>query len=254
VTLADHFIDTQDAWSHWHLDPLIVAGLVATVTAYALVTRGRGFGRRDASFYAAMVVLALALLSPVDTVASILFSVHMVQHLLLMLVVAPLIAYARPWEIAFKPGPLKGEAAAVVVANVVGLWAWHLPAPYEAALRNDLLHGLEHGTFLVIGVILWKLAFDAPRQLRFGSAIAAFFVTALQSAALGAVLFLAAAPLYDVHVEPAYRWGIEPLHDQQLAGALMWVPPGFAYLATMIVLVWRWMAHYERSHPASERA
>jgi cytochrome c oxidase assembly factor CtaG len=133
---------------------------------------------------------------------------------------------------------------------VIGLWAWHLPAPYEAALGNDFLHGMEHATFLAISIPLWALAFAAPRRRRFGPAIAAFFVTAMQSAALGAVLFLASAPLYDVHVEPAYRWGVQPLHDQQLAGALMWVPPGFAYLITMIVLVWRWMAHYERTHPA----
>ena len=283
MIFAHHFESSQDAWRHWELNPLILVSLaVCTVAFYlgsrrmAAAARTRGHFRwRATAFYSGVVVLGLTLVSPIDAVSGALFSVHMVQHLILMLIVAPLIAYAHPWPVLFISLPRRGRsamrraarlplvrgaavvggaAATIVVVNIAGLWIWHLPGPYQAALVNDFLHGLEHATFLGIAYLLWALAFDAPRRERFGSAIAAFFITAMQSAALGAVLFLSNYPLYELHIEPAYRWGLQPLHDQQLAGALMWVPPGIAYLMTMIGLVWRWMARYEKTHPAAVTA
>jgi putative membrane protein len=259
------------------VDPGVLAalGLAGLGYAGAVAIRWRRHHRLPvrrrhvAGFTAGLAVLAVALASPLDALAAQRFAPHMVQHLLLMLVAAPLVVSGRPSTVilaAVPPGRRRvlhratstrgWRAVAAVLAHPIVvwalgtavLWAWHLPALYELALRNDAVHAAEHATFLGTAALFWGLVIGAGRRrspIGRPVALALTFATALASSALGAALTFAAAPLYPLQAARAAAAGVSPLEDQQLAGVLMWVPPGFIYLVTMATLLVRWFAELD---------
>ncbi len=276
--LAHQAVAPSDLAGSWTFEPALLAML-----ALAAVVHGRGrarLGRRIAAtrekrravaFYGGLGVLAAALMSPLDALASSLFSGHMAQHLLLMLVAAPLLVYARPTAalVAGLPaggrqaardvrtGPFGGTARALanpVVVWIVGalaLWAWHMPVLYEAALAHEPVHVLEHASFLGTAALFWSLVFASGtrRGLPRPVAIVLVFASGVQSSALGAVLLFASSPLYPVHGAGARLWDVSPLSDQQLAGALMWAPPSLMYIVVMGWLLVRWFDEMETASP-----
>lgn len=188
----------------------------------------------------AMVVAILVLLPPVHEWTEELFSAHMLQHLVLIFVVAALLVGATPSSF----GPRRswiGAPLVVVMLNAVALWGWHLPALYDAALRSPALHVAEHLSFVATSWLFWGTVAARWRPLDPLKRAGVVFVTGLQSAALGALIAFASRPLYDAHLVHARTWGLTPLEDQQLAGGIMWVPPGVAYLVVVLVLLARWM-------------
>jgi putative membrane protein len=278
VTLAHHPVSPGEAWGAWTFEPATV-----TVVVLGLLLYGAGGGRlrkrsggrypstaRTSAFVAGMSVLVIALLSPVHALGETLFFAHMVQHLLLMLVVAPLFALAAPVVpmLAGIPPALRAKLtnlrrmpatrrardmfAHPVVAwalQAAALWIWHLPGVYSAALATPLLHALEHASFLGTALVFWWLVVSATRRsagLSVGVALVLVFATALQSGVLGAVLTFAARPLYRAHVALASTWGLSPLTDQQLAGLVMWIPAGMVYVVTMAMLFLWWLRAEER--------
>jgi cytochrome c oxidase assembly factor CtaG len=163
----------------------------------------------------------------------------MVQHLLVMLVAAPFLAWGAPI------GLTKGWNKPVVVGalHAAAMWVWHLPVFYDAAMANPLLHIIEHGSFLVTAYLFWVVVIGRPGsddQLR---RVALVFAMTLQSGALGAIIAFASTVLYSSHLDSSAP--LSPLEDQQLAGAIMWVPPGMLYLVVMIVLLWSAFRNYE---------
>jgi putative membrane protein len=274
MTLAHTPVARSDLWSSWRPDPLILGILVLTALLYGSGLAHRGAQRRQlvrpahvAAFAGALLVLAIALASPLELAASSVFAAHMVQHLLLMLVVAPLLVCGRPVLVLGRAMPLRGRrlflrvrarpsvrsARAVLfhpvsawVIGVVVLWAWHLPTLYEVALRRDGLHALEHATLIATAALVWALALGRTRRsLAIPAASGLLLATALQSGALGAVLALAQRPLYPIHAAVAPSWGLTPLEDQQLAGGLMWVPPGIVYTVVIAALLAHWLGSLE---------
>jgi putative membrane protein len=277
--LAHQVVAPSDLAGSWTFEPVLLATLVLAAVVHR---RGRArLGRRIAgvrekrravAFYGGLVILAAALMSPLDSLAHTLFSGHMAQHLLLMVVAAPLLVYGRPTAalVAGLPeggrdmvrrsglrGPgARGAARALtkpVVVWIIGtlaLWAWHMPALYDAALAHEPLHVLEHASFLGAAVLFWSVVLSSgprrgvPRPL----AIVLVFASGIQSSALGAVLLFASTPLYGVHAEGARVWDVSPLSDQQLAGALMWSPPALLYIVVMGWLLVRW---FDEMEPAS---
>jgi putative membrane protein len=274
MTLAHAPVARSELWSSWRPDPLILAILVLTALLYRSGLAHLGRRRRQlvrpvhvAAFAGALLALAVALASPLELAASSVFTAHMVQHLLLMLVVAPLLVCGRPVVVLGQAMPLRGRrmfvrfrahrfvrsardalfhpVSAWAIAVVV-LWAWHLPALYEAALRRDALHVLEHASLIATSALVWALALGrARRSLAIPAASGLLLATALQSGALGAVLALAQRPLYPIHASVAPSWGLTPLEDQQLAGGLMWVPPGIVYVVVIAGLLARWLGSFE---------
>jgi putative membrane protein len=274
MTLAHAPVARSELWSSWRPDPLILAILVLTALLYRSGLAHLGRRRRQlvrpvhvAAFAGALLALAVALASPLELAASSVFTAHMVQHLLLMLVVAPLLVCGRPVVVLGQAMPLRGRrmfvrfrahrfvrsardalfhpVSAWAIAVVV-LWAWHLPALYEAALRRDALHALEHASLIATSALVWALALGrARRSLAIPAASGLLLATALQSGALGAVLALAQRPLYPLHASVAPSWGLTPLEDQQLAGGLMWVPPGIVYVVVIAGLLARWLGSFE---------
>ena len=281
ILLAHEPVVRSDLWSSWRPDPLILGILALTALLYRSGLAHLGTRRRQlvrpahvAAFAGALLALAVALASPLDLAASSVFAAHMVQHLLLMLVVAPLLVYGRPVMVLGQAMPLRGRRLFVRVRarpsvrsardalfhpvsawviGVVVLWAWHLPTLYEAALRRDALHALEHASLIATVALVWALALGrARRSLAIPAASGLLLATALQSGALGAVLALAQRPLYPIHASVAPSWGLSPIEDQQLAGGLMWVPPGIVYTVVIAALLAHWLGSLEV--PEGERA
>lgn len=262
----------------WSFDPVVVGGLVGAALAYAAGMRKlrRAAGARRgvrprhiAAFYAGLAVIAGALVSPLDSLAHALFSAHMVQHLLLMIVAAPLLVYGRPLVPVLLGLPLGARRSAnawshragitaaarllthPVVAgglHVAALWAWHLPVLYEAAVEHSVVHVAEHLSFLGTALLLWALVIQTSprRRVAYPLALLLVFATALAGGGLGALLTFATAILYPLHAGGATAFGLTPLQDQQLAGAIMWVPGGMVYFTTMAVLALRWLRQMER--------
>lgn len=258
--LSNVLSETVAAWSP---DPALVVPLVWVVLLYTLglarVWRRAGIGRgvplaRGLSGVFGLASLAVAVASPLEALTGLLFSAHMAQHLLLVLVAAPLLAGAapaltmlwalpgrvrRPLAIAWSKSGwarlwrLASHPLAATVVFVAVLWAWHLPSLYQAAARNDALHTLEHLSMVGSAMLFWwsvLAPLGRPRIPRLATALLLFFVAA-QGGILGALMTLAPEPWYPFYVAAAASIGVPALRDQQLAGLLMWIPPGGLYLA-----------------------
>jgi putative membrane protein len=231
---------------------------------------GRGVGwRQIACFSGGLAALLLALVSPLDALSSALFSAHMVQHLLLMLVAAPLLVLGRPllpflWALPpskrrplarwwKRAGPARrawraiSAPAVVWVINAAALWLWHLPGPYQAALRSAPLHAVEHVSYLGTALLFWWTLAEAgaPGRLSRGAAIVYTFAMAIQGGVLGALLTFSAVPWYPFYGPSTAAWGLTPLEDQQLAGLIMWIPASLVYLAAVSALLVAWFQQEE---------
>lgn len=272
----------------WSLDPPLVLVLL-TAVLYAIgdrrtvtPTRARAARRlQRGCFYGGLVVLLIALASPIDALSEQLFWVHMVQHVLLLVVAAPLIVLAQPWNRLWRGLSLDlrrqlarglahgertrwlracsrtlGSPAAGFVAFSVVLLAWHVPALFDATLRSATLHALEHTLFLATAVMFWKHAIDSPPLHAPLSSVqrVAYLVGAMVvSWVLAVVLALAANPLYPHYAhEVARPGGISALTDQQLAAGVMWVPGSITFVIVIFAYVHRWLA--PPAKPASARA
>jgi len=268
--------------SQWGGDTSSAVSLVALAGVYALGTRrvwshagqGRGVRRRDiASFIGALAALSLAMLSPIDALSGVLFSAHMTQHVLLAVVAPPLLVLGAPavallWALPASARPtvvrtLRHPGIASVwraisnpfVACAVhagALWVWHAPRLYVSALDDGFVHALEHASFVATAGLLWWSILHArqPRRAAYAAGILVLFLTALQSAALGALLTFSGAPWFPAQDIGAVSFGLTPLQDQQLAGLIMWVPGGLLYTAAMGILFAGWMRQLDRASPS----
>lgn len=247
----------------WVADPLALAVLGAVV----VVIRGRrvggqqaaGTARGDGWLLAGGAVATLALVSPVAGLSAELLSAHMVQHLLLLVVAAPLVAAGDPGPAALAalpprlrrgavvawqamPGSVRRPGGAVVaggVATAAAVWVWHAPGLYGAAVDHWWLHLAEHASFLVPATVLWagvvRRRARHRRRLLLTTLTAAGLV--IQGGVLSAILTFAPEPLYAVY-DATGRWGMSGLEDQQLAGMLLWAVGGPAFaLAGVLALV-----------------
>jgi putative membrane protein len=242
------------------LDPWALVPLAVLVVGFAAGTLRRRRGARVpalrlASFAAAAVALALALVWPLDALGERWFWAHMAQHMLLLAIAPPLLAIARPgammlnavprrlrpataaplrWR-ALRPLRALGRSAAVAgVLQAAVIWGWHLPAAFDLALRDDTVHRLEHLSFLLAGLLFWRTV-AAAREREALRAVLWLFLTLLHSGMLGALLTFAPRPLYASYA----AGGADALADQQLAGMLMWVPMAAVYVLAAMVIVHR---------------
>lgn len=281
VTLLAHQpVAPEGVWSAWGGQPAVVVALVAAALAYAWGLRAARhrvalqpvLQRRQRAAIGAGIVLVVALASPLDAAAASVFWAHMVQHLLLSAIAAPLLVLAAPIRTVrlglAAPGrqvldqlrvPVAGDGAlrrwAIVLATLGALAAlsvWHVPALYDAALESELVHAVEHATILGTGIAFWWAVIASARRHQVLPAVAALAVACIHGGALGALLALSSRPWYPVHAERAGAWGVDPVVDQQAAGAIMWVPSAAVYLAAMAVILLRWFAHVDRRDRAGD--
>jgi putative membrane protein len=260
----------QALWSTWsfQLLPSIAAvGLLYSVGLARLWRSGGGraaVGRREAAaFFAGLVAVAGALVSPIHHAGDQILSAHMVQHLLLILVAAPLLVVGRPklpflralprsWRRTIhRLGSTRAlrrlervvlSPAVIWVGAVAVLWSWHVPALFDAALRDEGLHTLEHLSFLGTAYLFWWVVLQpAGSRLAPGHDVLYVFTAGVASGALGALLTFAATPIYPAYAPRALALGVSPLSDQQLAGLVMWIPAGVVYLVFASWLFVRWL-------------
>jgi putative membrane protein len=264
----------HDLWSAWNLDPVLLGGFVLAAWAYR---RGHASGPRRPvdswrarCFAAALAALGVALVSPLDALSGALASAHMVQHLLLILVAAPLLALSAPASAILRGSPLAvrrasgrwrrrlglthgnlavlRHPAAAWLLSVGVLWFWHAAAPYDAALDNQLLHVLEHASFLVTAVLFWHAVVGVRGADRVpgGLGVLLVFAMAMQSVLLSVLLTFARTPWYSGYATTTAPWGLDQLADQRLAGVIMWIPAGGIYLGAALVLLVTWVRSTER--------
>ena len=261
----------ESPWSTWSFEPWVVLCLFASAIPYALgvrrlwqrAGRGHGIGVGQASaFVGGWSTLGIALVSPIDPLGSVLFSAHMVQHELLMIVAAPLLVLGRPlaaWAWALPPAwrratgrffrhrawrlPWRVATAPAVawLVHALALWLWHLPALFEAALDDPLVHAGQHLSFLLTALLFWWSVLGPVTRREQGAALVSIFTTMVHTGALGALLTLARTAWYPHYLAVAPGFGITALEDQQLGGLIMWVPAGAVYLACGLFLAARWI-------------
>lgn len=262
----------------WSFDPPLVLVIVFAILFWLgdrrtlTPPRERGARRRQgACFYAGLVVLAIALGSPLDILSEQLFWAHMVQHVLLLVLAPPLIVLARPWIRLWRALPLGvrrplarglgqgertrwlrglsrtlGSPPAGFVAFSGVLLAWHVPVLFDATLRSNALHALEHTLFFATALMFWKQVIESPplharlsAVQRVGYLIGAMVVSWI----LAVVLALAPHPLYASYAHEASRpGGISALTDQQIAAGIMWVPGSITFVIVIFAYVHRWLA------------
>lgn len=240
----------------------------------------RGGAWRTAAFLTGLAAVLAALDSPLDDLADELFWAHMVQHVLLIGVAAPLLALARPWSRIWRGVPLSWRRPAsraamgpafsparrllAVLGGALASWllfnvsfvAWHLPVLYDAALHFELVHALEHAIFFFTALLFWtRVVPAAPWRSPLSEAGKLVYLggTLVVGWVLAIVLALAGSPLYSAYADIASRpGGISALNDQQFAAGVMWVPGGLPYLIAIAVIAYRLLEPPE-ARPAAAR-
>lgn len=272
-------LQPHDLWTAWNLEPWLLIPLIVTVFLYMWGMRrlwrragtGRGITARGRlSFLGGMLALLVALVSPLDALAGVLFAAHMIQHMVIVLVAAPLLvmsdfglaalwALPRRWSQAAGQGwngsrALSGLWRAISspisawFLFAAAMWLWHAPALYEAALWYEVVHDLEHLIFLLTALLFWWVLLRRTTQqhLQYGMAIPYLFTTLLHSGILGALMTFAAEPWYPYYTTLVEPWGLTPMQDQQLAGLIMWIPGGTVFTLLTIGYFAAWLRVLEQ--------
>lgn len=261
----------------WSLEPDVLVGVVLAGALYVrrwrrVRTSGAPLAAADApvwrlcSFLGSLLFTLVALVSPIDALADQLFTMHMVQHTLLLDAV-PILAILGFTKVILRPvtrtvhdlerraGALASPAFAVVLYIGV-IWAWHVPAAYDVALRQPLVHVLEHLTFLLAGSLYWwHLLSPIRARLRLGGLgpVAYMGSTKLFVGALGMGLAFAPSALYPYYEHHARVWGLSAHDDQSIAGLIMAVEQSLVMGVALVVLFVRALAESEREQQRRER-
>ena len=259
----------HDLWRAWSFEPGVVIALGLTSVVYARgvrealsrARRSRALLEREVAFFwSGLAILTLALISPLHSAGSVLFSAHMIQHEILMGLAAPLLVLGKPavpiiWGLpesmrspvglAFSARTPKAiwslltRPFVAFLIHAAAIWIWHAPQLYGASVTSEAVHALQHASFLLTALLFWWSVFHSRRHGRVqGDAVIYLFLTAIHTTLLGALLSMADTPLYPVYRDVLTKpWGFSALEDQQLGGLIMWVPGGVVYLAAALYLM-----------------
>lgn len=222
-------------------------------------------------FAGAILAVLAALLPPIDLLSEELLSVHMIQHMLLMMVAAPLFVFSysdffirmgfsnpgrrRLWKVqrSLSGRGLQRAARPLFIAGLYALvlWIWHLPRLYESALGNRWIHNIQHLAFFLSSYFFWKVLLRRVGRPALNSAagIIYLFAASLHSTALGVLMALSPQIWYSFYTHTTGAHGLTPIEDQQLAGYIMWMPAGFSY-----VLIAAWLTLRLLRDPAESTA
>ena len=275
----------EDLWFTWSFDPLIIAILAASAIVYTTGLRqlwresgtGHAISRGQATAFAAgWFSMFIALVSPLHPWGEVLFSAHMTQHEILMLVSAPLFILGRPFIAAVWGIPRRwrraiselihypalksswsiiSNAAVAWLIHAVALWVWHIPSMFQATLHSDAVHTLQHASFFLSALLFWWAIIYGKRGLTsYGAGVLYLFTTSIQSGLLSVFLTLTGRVWYPEYSSYSASWGLTPIEDQQLGGLIMWVPAGIVYIAAALIMFAGWMRESEDRVARRERA
>jgi putative membrane protein len=266
----------------WHLEPAVVVPLALAAVGWLALVRRVGrlhpehpvAASRSLAFFGGLVAIAVALMSGIESYDTTLFSVHMVQHLLLVLIAAPLIALAAPITQLLRAASresrnrvllpvLHSSLVSAVSHPVVAwlafglvLWGSHFSPLFNAALEDRTAHDLEHGLYLAAALLFWwpVIGLDpSPRRMGYPARALYLLLQLPLNSFLGMAILFAQAPLYQHYATLGAPYGISALADQETAGGIMWLSGDIVFIAALLVLVATWMRHEQREEPAAER-
>jgi putative membrane protein len=276
----------------WPFEPWVILGVEVTAGLYIwgggrrahVVRTPNSWGSsqwRATAFYSGLAAILLALDTPIETLARQLFWAHMTQHLMLIVVAAPLLVISAPGIQVWRGLPLSirrplarfavkhpsmrpvrrsfvlatGPVAAWLLSSG-NLWLWHWPAAYNLTLRDHTVHHLEHALFLGLGILFWAQVINQPPfrcRMSQVKRVAYVFLAAVQAWALALLLGYASAPYY-AYAQLAWRpGGISALTDQQLGAGIMWVPGSLTYAILIIACTFLWLRDEEQAAPRIAR-
>jgi putative copper resistance protein D len=266
----------------WTFEPVIAIPLALLALGWLLmvdrIDRHHPASRvpivRTASFLGGLFAIAVALMSGIERYDTTLFSVHMVQHLVLMLVAAPLIVLSAPITQVLRVAsprvrqrwilPVLESAPIAVLSHpavtwltfTAVLWFSHFSALFDTALRDPFIHDLEHGLFLGAAILFWwpVVGLDpSPHRLSYPARIGYLLLQLPFSSFLAMVVLFAGAPLYLHYATLGAPYGISALSDQQLAAGIMWFVGDIVVIGAILTMVGLWMGDEERRAPAADR-
>jgi putative membrane protein len=264
--------------SNWRPEPTVVFGIIGLIALYLWLTGAKNGDeagqlknpvtrRQRFAFVTGSLVALIALGPPLDDWAdSYLLSAHMFQHLLLMFVTAPLWLAGTPdWLLRslVRRRPLLSigywltrPVAAFVISNAI-ITIWHMTFTYEAALINEPIHIVQHGSFMAAALLAWWPVFGSlPEWPGLNRPMACLYLFALSvpGGMVGAFVTLAAPGLYEPYTHSPRIFGIDLATDQEIAGLMMWVLTSVIYLAIISVIFFKWAAAEEaKEHRGSGR-
>jgi cytochrome c oxidase assembly factor CtaG len=274
-----HAGEAQGGWTPdlWVAAPLAALALFYAIGAHRLWSRsghGRAALRRQAALFGAgWMILAAALLSPLYEAGRASFTMHMIEHELIMLPAALLLVASRPggamlWALPQGLRSALGGAArggrplwrfltdpvAATFVQLAAMFAWHAPALFDRALDHRGWHVAQHLSFVASALLFWwAMAHGRSGRFGYGAASLCLFLTSLAGGALGALMALSTSPWYSGYaalgVTPA---GLSPAEDQQLAGLIMWIPGGLFHAAAGLYFLWKWIRSSEAGHAFAE--
>jgi putative membrane protein len=262
-------------WTTWNWNPWVVGSLILLACLYLrgrralrhTAARERGVHHRESvAFWSGWCALGIALVSPLHALGAVLFSAHMIQHEVLMLVAAPLLVLGRPLPLFLRVLPLpwrrqlgklgkslRGSWRVLThplvawALHAAALWVWHIPRLFQATLTGELAHAWQHLSFFGTALYFWWALLYGHQELQgYGVAVLVVFTTALHSGLLGALLTFAPTPWYPAYAHTTAAWGLTPLEDQQLGGLVMWIPAGVVYMLAALALGAGWLRAIER--------
>jgi cytochrome c oxidase assembly factor CtaG len=234
---------------------------------------------RTGVFFLGIATLLLALAPALEAIAADLFSVHMLQHVLLTMVAPPLLFIGEPVRPLLlglpdvvrarvvrplaRSGSVRGlvhflrHPLVAVVLFVGGVYLWHWPPLYDAAVEDARIHVLEHAHFFGAAMLFWSVVID-PLPFRGTLPYAARIIYLLlagaaQNTLLGGILSFSTRLLYPHYAERTVRYGLDALTDQRIGGALMWVVGDAVFLLGVSLAFFRWLAHEEETQRRRER-
>ncbi len=244
----------------WNFEPTIIIVLLFSIVLYFWMTgpfaRSRGvtpaIPLERNRFLLAIVLLFMALVSPIDTLALVSLAMHMVQHLIMIVVVPPLLILSIPpavgslflvnKNVLVLMKAFLNPLVVFLIFNVIFV-GWHLPANYDLAIRDQQVHVLEHVMFIFGSLISWWPVFshqpELPRSTP-GFLMLYLFFMSLPPTIIGALLTFAGFVVYPSYEAVSRPWGMAAQADQELAGLLMWLPGGLVYFLVLTVVFFRW--------------
>jgi putative membrane protein len=261
-------LEPHDLWTAWRFDPGVVIPLLILGVLYARgATPTRGVKPWQAMcFWGGLLTLVIALISPLHPLGEVLFSAHMLQHEVLMLIAAPLLVLSRPlapllWGLPFawrralgrwsKTQPVQWTWRAITAPaaawsiHAAVLWLWHAPAFFQATLTSEWIHSAQHISFFASALLFWWSLLYARGAGGYGAGVLYLFTTAVHTSVLGALLTFARTLWYPAYQITAPLWNLSPLEDQQIGGLIMWIPGGLVYLAAGLALFAAWLRESE---------
>jgi cytochrome c oxidase assembly factor CtaG len=256
----------------WTLDPLLTVPLVLALLIYLVgwrrLSKRSSRPPRAALFLSGWTVLTLSLVSPLHAAGERSFTMHMIEHELIMLVATLLLAMSssgavmawglpRPLRLSLAgswKSPLQStwkrltEPVTATAIQSVVMWLWHAPPLFDRALESSGWHIAQHACFFISSLLFWW-AMLHPRRGGYGVSAACLFATSLIGGALGALMSFSSSPWYADYAAMGMTGvlDLDPLTDQRLAGLIMWIPGGMVHGVAAILLFYKWLKEADRA-------